>query len=291
MENAGKRYVWWLALPCVAALGCDDVTPPAREVSAAPVSAVSSAFELATAGTLRGSVTWQGAVPVTQPFQTRPHPLAGLGVRERQVRANPNAPQIDAASRGVANAVVYLRGVDPRRSRPWDLPSVRLEMRDRRVAIRQGEQETRVGVVRRGDAVTMVSNDQYFHSLHADGAAFFSLMFPKPDRPLERRLNKNGLVEWSSGCGYYWLRGYTFVDELPYYALTDHQGRFTLTQVPPGRYDAVCWLPNWQEERHDRDPDMAIIWRIAFRRPLERIKSVRIEERVRTTVDFVMSPE
>ncbi len=292
MENAGKRWIAGLVVPfCLLTFGCEEVTPPARDVRAFPNSALSCSFDAATTGTVQGSVTWQGELPNVPPFVTRPHPLAGLGLRERQVREHPNAPRINPETRGVANAVVYLRGVDPKRSRPWDLPPVRLEMRDRRVFVCQGEREFHVGVVRRGDAVAMVSKDPYFHALHADGAAFFTLMFPDADQPLERRLAQNGIVEWSSACGYYWLRGYTFVADHPYYALTDAQGRFTLPQVPAGRYEIVCWLPNWKEARHERDPDMAIIWRLAFRAPLECTRSVVVGERGASTADFALLPE
>src|SRR5262249_16209975 len=156
-----------------------------------------------------GRVTWDGAIPSVPPFTIRAHALAGLGLRERSIRDNPNAPQIDPGSRGVAHAVVYLRGVEPARSRPWDLPPVRLEMRDRRLIALQGDRETRTSIVRRGDAVLMTSKDTFFHSLHADGAAFFSLAFPDAEQPLSRTLDQCGLVEWSSNCGYYWLRAYT----------------------------------------------------------------------------------
>jgi hypothetical protein len=288
MRNGGER--WLVLVVCVLPLSCEDA-PPSPVTPPSEPTELAAQFDPATTGTLQGRVTWGGDAPQVPPFSTRPHPLAGLGLRERQVRENPNAPQIEAVGRGIAQAVVYLRGIDPARSRPWDLPPVRVEMRDRRLFVVQGEREARVGVVRRGAAVTMLSRDTFFHSLHGDGATFLSLAFPDAGQPLSRRLQQNGLVEWSSNCGYYWLRGYTFVTEHPYFAITDATGRFTLPQVPAGEYEVVCWLPNWNVARRDLDPDMAITSRVRFRPPVERVQRVSLSRQQTGAEDFHLSRE
>src|SRR6267378_3769085 len=109
MVNAGKR--WSLVLVGLLPLGCETAIPPSEPV-ASPPTPLATQFDAASASTLRGRVTWDGELPQAPPFTTRPHALAGLGIRERLIRENPNAPQIDPTSRGVAHAVVYLRGID-----------------------------------------------------------------------------------------------------------------------------------------------------------------------------------
>src|SRR5262249_44220267 len=131
-----------------------------------------------------------------------------------------NAPTIDPSNRGVANAVVFLRGVDPVRSRPWDLPPVQVAISDFAFKLHQGEWHNRIGFVRRGEAIEMTSYDPILHMLHADGAAFFTLAFPDAKKPLSRRLTKPGIVELSSASTWYWMRAYLFVDDHPYYACT-----------------------------------------------------------------------
>src|SRR5262249_7479941 len=150
--------------------------------------------------------------------------------RETTAWPNPNAPAIDAQTRAVRGAVVFLRGIDPRRARPWDLPAVRVVQQGQRFHVRQGADDGAVGFVRRGAAVEMMSADGVFHSLHAGGAAFFTLTFPDPDRPRTRRLDQPGVVELTSAAGYFWMRGYLFVDDHPYYVRTDTDGRFRLEQ-------------------------------------------------------------
>jgi hypothetical protein len=154
---------------------------------------------------------------------------------------------------------------------------VRIEQRDRRFHVLQGALDTRFGFVRRGDVITMVSREGVFHSLHASGAAFFTLAFPDPDDPCSRRLTGNGVVELTSAAGHYPMRAYLFVDEHPYYARTDFQGRFVLHHVPPGRYEVVCWMANWNEASRERDPETNIVTRLFFRPPVERTQMVNVE--------------
>jgi hypothetical protein len=278
-----------LSLALVALLlpfaGCDGTPPPPPAEDATPAN-IGSRFDPMTAGTIRGRVTWEGDVPAVAPFRARINWLTGPPPEQRLVRANPNAPHIDADSRGVRDAVVYLEGVDPAKSKPWDHPAVRVEQCGRRLHVRQGTADSPVGFVRRGEGVKMVSKDSLLHSLHADGAAFFTLTFPDPGRPRSRRLGDKGLVELSSAAGYYWMRAYLFVDDLPYYARTDARGRFTLQRVPPGRYRLVAWLPNWNKDRHERDPETGTIIRWFFAAPVRHPRPVAVVTGRTVEVDF-----
>src|SRR5437868_1206868 len=106
--------------------------------------------------------------------------------------------------------------------------------------------------------------------------AFWSLTFPDLDRPRARRLDQPGLVELTSGAGYYWMHGYLWVGEHPYFALTGPAGRWELTGVPPGDYELVVWHPNWRVERRERDPENGAVVRAYFRPPVERVLRVTV---------------
>lgn len=270
-----SAYAWLL----LALLGCD---PRPREAAR---------FDPATAATIRGRVTWAGELPTVPPLEVWPIPLEENGPRSKRREPNPNAPAIDPATRGVANAVIFLRGVQPERSRPWDHAPVRVEQRDQQFHILQGGHDGRTGFVRRGDVIEMVSRDPLFHALRAEGAAFFTLMFPDPDSPISRRLTEKGVVELSSAAGRYAMRAYLFVDDHPYYTRSDTAGRFVLDKVPPGTYDVVCWLPNWHEARHERDPDTAIINRMVFHKSVEVVRPVTLTAKTDTGLVFQLSPQ
>jgi hypothetical protein len=121
----------------------------------------------------------------------------------------------------------------------------------------------------------MISED-VFHSLHADGAVFFTLAFPDPGRPRVRYLREKGRIELTSAAGFFWMRGHLFVDDHPYYTRTDTAGGFALSQVPPGRYEVVCWLPNWRVQRSERDPESGQVARVYFMPPLEQVSPLTL---------------
>jgi hypothetical protein len=280
------RATWFLA--AVLAAGCGDV--PAQPPATATPRLPAPRFDPATAGSLHGRVTWDGALPAVPPFDVQMNPFANEIFQQRHTRPNPLAPRIDARGRGVADAIVFLRGVDPAAARSWDHPPVRVEQRDCQFLVRQGEQTSGVGFVRRGDPVTLLSCDKAYHSAHAGGAAFFTLTFPDCDQPRVRCLDANGLVELSSAAGYYWMRAYLFVDDHPYYTRTDAEGSYTLPQVPPGNYEAVCWLPYWLPERHERDPESGAIARLFFRPPLEQKQAITLGPAESRGLDFLLPP-
>ncbi len=281
---------WLIAVSFLGSLGCGDGSLPAADEPAEPSPNAASRFDPTTTATVCGQVSWQGKVPVVEPYHATI--FAGDGsLRAKLVEDNPHAPQVDPRSKGVGNAVVFLRGIDCQRARPWDLPSVEVEQRDYHLQVRQGGQTSPYGFVRRGEPISMVSRQPVLHSLHVRGAAFFALMFPDPDQPCTRRLREAGLVELSSGAGYYWMRGYLFVDDHPYYARTDAAGRFQLPQVPAGRYEVVCWIPNWLEEHHDRDPESGQVSRMTFRPPLEQVQPVVVEPGQTRTLSFTVSAD
>src|SRR5262245_3046347 len=198
-------------------MGCAGAEPVPRE-EPQPDPSLAAQFDRHAAGTIEGRVAWTGAVPVVTPFVSSVRPLAELSMLPRLSWPNPNAPVIDTQSGSVVGAVVFLRGVEPARSRPWYHPPVLVEQRAYQYLVRQGAEKGRIGFVRRGEPVEMLSVDAGTYSLQARGAAFFTLTFVTPHQPTSRRPGKNGLIELGSGGGHFWMRAYLFVDDHPYYA-------------------------------------------------------------------------
>lgn len=277
----------FLLLPLI--LGCGDArTDPALPVNPQQ-EAPTTNFDPATAGTIRGRVTWDGPSPEVKPFAVRSNLPQDAAAPGKLPRENPNAPRIDPDTRGVGNAVVFLRGVSAGTAKPWHHAPVRVEQRDTRLHIHQGDIDSPYGFVRRSQRVEMVSRDPVFHSLHAGGAAYFTLAFPDPNELCSRALNEKGLVELTSAAGYYWMRAYLFVDDHPYYSRTDAEGRYLLEQVPPGHYEIVCWLPNWLEARHELDLETCVMSRLFVRPPLEQTREATLKTHEVCEIQFSAS--
>lgn len=261
----------------VLASGCGTEPPAAANSASDTPPQPPTAFDPSACGEITGFVSWHRDVPVPTvdpvlAITVRPD---GSGLDSRLVPLA-NAPRIDFASRGIAGAVVFLRGVDVARARPWDLPKVEVEFRDSQLVVKQGDRIGRTGFVRRGDEFTMRSAEPVFHSLRARGATFFTLAFPDPDQPLARTLDKCGRVELTSAAGFYWQAADVFVCDHPYYTVSEADGRFHFANVPTGRYDLVAWHPNWEITRTERNPETSLPNRLIYAPPLEASRPVTV---------------
>ncbi len=286
--TALRRPALALALPLLLLpLGCDGpAAPPPSPEGPSPDAA--SLFDPTTAGTLTGRIAWSGPRPVVPPFRSRARPLLGRTGGAPQDWPNPHAPRIGPAGE-VAGAVVFLRGVDPRRARPWDHLPVRVELRDHQLHVLQGGRDAGHGFVRRGDVLEMASAQDVFHTLQARGASFFARAFPEPGPTCTQALLAPGVVELMSGSGAYWMRAHLFVDDHPYYARSGADGRFALERVPPGDYELVCWLPDWRTAERELDADSALVWRLKFHPPWETVQRVRLGARERKAIDVAVA--
>jgi hypothetical protein len=274
----------------LAVAGCDDRPASPPPPPATPDGAASQ-YDASTTGTIRGRVTWTGALPEVEPFRAPLSPLSEHPGGNACLWPNPNAPVIDLHGHGVAGAVVYLRGVDPRRARPWAHTDVTVELREHAIHIVQGNAEQRTGLVRRGAAVKFRSVQEDLDSVQARGDAFFALPFPPHAEPCRRTLSQCGVVELMSGAGHFWMRGYLMVSDHPYLATTEADGRFVLEHVPPGEYEIVCWHPSWHEAAHERDADTGLWTRLVFRPPMTVIRPIAVTPLATAAADFVLSAD
>jgi hypothetical protein len=281
-----------IVLPAfLGALGCGVQAVPLHPLDGPPEAPpeLGAKFDAMQTGTIRGRVLWTGPAPVSHSYLNAKVTSPTFAAKFDPI--NPLVPRVHPQSRGVAGAVVFLREVDPERSRPWDLPPTHVTIRDAQIVVGPGEGAPVAGFVRRGGSVEMVSELAKPETLRAGGAAFFSLAFPETGKPLSRSFPKPGLVELSSGTGNYWARAFLFVADHPYYTRTDAEGHFALGNVPDGTYELVCWQPNWRVERFERDPENLYVTRLWYAAPLEKSMAVRVERGAVTEVEFRASEQ
>jgi hypothetical protein len=268
-----NRLLLLLVLACA---GCDSDTPAKDFPDEPEASRLATAFDPAETGTITGRVSWEGPVPDPPPFLFCVPRPGGVGLTYHSAE-NPNRPRVDPQTRAVAGAVVFLRGVELARARPWDLPPVSVEMAGARITVLQGERRGRVGFVRRDSTFTATAAEPVFHILRGRGGAYFSITLPEPGSTATRRLPNGGRVELSSGTGMYWARADLFVADHPYYTVTDADGRFVLDRVPSGRVEVFAWLPGWETASQQRNPDTVAVTSMTYTPPIERTCAVEVQ--------------
>lgn len=261
--------------------GCEESSsPPSITPTAFPDppkrNDLGTAFAADQTTTLAGHVFWKDKPPIVPPFRSVVDPLTVLPPPPAQDWPNPHSPRLLPEGK-LAGAIVWLRGITPARSRPWDHPSVQVQLRDHRLDIVQGKDIGLVGFVRAGDEVEFVSRQSVLHTIQGRGQAFFGLTLPQPDQPRRRRLSDPGVVELASGAGFFWMAGYLFVTNHPYITRSNDQGMFRLTEVPAGDYELCAWHPNWQVQREERHPETFRIHKVSYHPPFWTRQKVRLQ--------------
>ena len=189
-----------------------------------------------------GPVSDGGRIVGTVRFAGTPPPRGVLEVtRDTAVCGNTAklAPDLVVGPNGgLQDVVVALR--DVRAGKPFAAEPPTLDQRG-------CEYRPHVLLVPAGRELTILNSDNIMHNIHT-----YSL---RPEAPANPPLNraqpkfKTAMTETFHapeflrvGCDVHrWMQAWIVVVDHPYYAVTDANGEFTLTDVPPGEYQLHFW--------------------------------------------------
>jgi hypothetical protein len=197
---------------------------------------------ISDAGTLSGTVTLAGEVPLPQRFELRRSPdrtfcgalSDGSGYRQlREVATD--------AQGGLKDVVVTIE--DIAKGKPFELEEAKIEANVCQFV-------PFVSVVRNRHPLTVTNLDPVAHDLqvYERDRDHVYIMFHRP------ALTKTGTTdqirftadrrEVTMQCGMHpFMQGHGLAVENPYYAVTGHDGSFTITEIPPGTYRVRMWHP------------------------------------------------
>jgi hypothetical protein len=233
-------------------------------------------------GTISGSVKWTGP---------EPHGLT-LAVSKDQQVCDPDSHKTRDLHRlmvgpqgGVANTVVYLKDVTS--GKAFDFPEQRSFLDQKRC-----EYEPHVLLVQRSTTLKMQSSDAVLHTVHMEGAATYNLPFPFPNQVMSRQMQTAGVVHVKCNGGHTWMNAEVFVVDHPYYAVTDENGKYQITGVPPGEYEIVAWHEGWGVARQESSFDVLTerkVQRPVFTEPKTWEKKINVPASGATNVNFAIS--
>ena len=186
-------------------------------------------------GTIKGTVKWQGTVPhlVASEINKDPQVCDPLGQKRRDLERLLVAP-----NGGVANTVVFLKNIS--RGKAMDLPVSRRFLNQKNCRY-----EPHILLVPVEATLTVKSSDPLLHTVQMSGNADYNLPFVLDGQEITRPMVREGRVDLRCNV-HVWMNAEMVVARHPYYAVTDQNGNFELTQVPPGDYEIVALHEGWR---------------------------------------------
>ncbi len=166
-----------------------------------PAAAAYEEAAVSDGGTIKGTVVFNGAVPMRKIIPTKDAEVCG-GVRDE--------PQITlGAGNKVAEAVAYLKGVP--KGKKWDRPKKTPELVNKDCRF-----HPRVQVIPAGMKVAIVNSDPVLHNTHGFliKTTVFNVAMPKSGMRVERPLQKPGVVRVECDA-HGWMLAWIYVADNP----------------------------------------------------------------------------
>jgi hypothetical protein len=221
--------------------------------------------------TLEGTVHFKGSVPAAETIVINEDvEFCGQDQQTGKYLVSDSA---------VKNVVVWLEGIEKGRAVPQK--SVDVTIRKCRAA-----PHVNVGFV--GGQYMFRNDDDILHTVQLklglayqekvsgrqlqDGATIYNLALPKtgteikkPIKKWHRYTDQTGFIQVRSNI-HNWIRGYIFIFDHPYAAVTDEKGAFVMKDLPAGEYILKVWHEGFglQEKKIEVTPGEALEVGIAF---------------------------
>lgn len=136
-------------------------------------------------------------------------------------------------------------------------------------------------LVDHGDKFTVANSDPLFHNVHVyfaeNHASAFNIAEPVKGMKVVQRVKKPGM--YLLECDVHaWMNCYVYVGGDGYAAITDTSGKFTIPNVPPGKYKITMWHEGWDTKISAGKPE--------FSEPVEVTQDVTVVAGKTATADF-----
>jgi len=197
-------------------------------IATAIVAAPAQSYEVTAVsggGTIEGTVTYRGDVPTKKIIPSKNVETCGGPREEPLIRVG--------ADQAVESAAVYLVGVAkgkawPEQGKTPELDNVKCRF------------EPEVQVIPAGP-LDVVNGDPVLHNTHGyyGKRTAFNLALPNEGQRIPVELKRAGTVRIDCDA-HGWMEGWIYVVDNPYYAITGADGKFTISDVPPGDYKLVA---------------------------------------------------
>ena len=227
-----------LALALVLTVGCEEKketpspapaapTTPAAPASGAAAAPASGAAALpADRGDVKGTVVVTGKIPAMEDLKRNSDAFCA----KKQMKDE----SVIAGKKGeLANVVVHINGL-PAAAPPSE-----------KATISQDDcmYRPRVQGVVDGQRLEIRNGDPVLHNVHTyEGARTLFNVAQVPGTPnIEKTFTQNGVLLKFKCDVHQWMTGYVWVQNNPWFAVSDKDGKFEIKDVPVGTWDIEAW--------------------------------------------------
>lgn len=241
--------------------------------AATPAAPRYETIEVVNGGTITGTVEWVGSRPELVEVPVALH--------TEQCGQTQRSPALTLSRRGgVASTVVWLDRV--RRGRALVVPAEPAVVSAQECAFRP-----HVSAVPVGARVVFRNAESILHNVHASFVeparaprSWFSEGLPEQGSTHEVVIERPGVVRVVDDAGHPWMLAWVHAFEHPYFAVSDAEGRFQLTGIPPGQYVLRAWHEGFLTSGETESG------RPVYSAPIVLSRPVTVASGHDTTVDF-----
>ena len=179
-------------------------------------------------GELSGTVKFSGQASVTKVLNVDRNPeYCGKTVLDESLIVNPE-------NKGIQNVVVSLEGIN--KGKKHIPTSIVLENSKCHFV-----PHILGGVV--GDTYELKNSDTVLHNTHLrfeGGSTLINVVLPPDGVNVKRPLTTPGIL--NANCdAHRFMKGNILVFDQPYFSITDNNGEFRISDIPPGHYKIKIW--------------------------------------------------
>src|SRR5262245_61440013 len=234
MKRSRGMFAAGVMLAMVLSCSCGTREQPTTDVPPAPPASVATTngYEV-TAVSDGGSVA--GTIAISGPISKLPvrkiskdPQVCGTADRESQ-------KLIVNGTGGLKNAVVIVEAVKRGKAMPPASQNAEIDQK-------KCEYSPHVQVMAVNSEISLRNSDSILHNIQffQGDKSLFNLAQPVQGQVNKQKLDKAGTI-YVECAVHGWMQGNVVVVDNPYYALTDDNGKFSITDLPPGKYQLRIW--------------------------------------------------
>ena len=215
-------------------VSCSRGTPdqPKTDIPPAPAATTATGYEVSAVtdgGSVGGTITLSAAIPKLPARKIGKDPqVCGTADRESQ-------KLIANKTGGLKNAVVIVEGVKRGKAMPAAAQSAQIDQN-------KCEYLPHVQVMAVNTEIALRNSDPILHNIQffQGDNSLFNMAQPVQGQVNKRKIDKAGNI-YVECAVHGWMQGNVIVVDNPYYAVSDENGKFSITDLPPGKYQVKIW--------------------------------------------------